>query len=109
MLPPSKLERRGYDMASLPIVQTSKQIDVHHCLMLGKDFGNKHLTKRETEVLKYVVLGYTAKKIEQSLQISFRTVEAYIEILKMKLDCESKSDITEKIIKSGLICELGLF
>lgn len=77
-------------------------------MALGKSFGHKYLTKRETDVLKYVVLGYTAKRIGQVLEISFRTVETYIEILKIKLDCEYKSDISAVVIRSGLIRELGL-
>lgn len=78
-------------------------------LMLGKSFGNKYLTKREFEVLKYVVLGYTAKKIGKCLNISYRTVETYIEILKTKLSCVPKADIMVNMVRSGLIHELGLF
>jgi DNA-binding CsgD family transcriptional regulator len=84
-------------------------LHIVHRLMLGKSFGNQYLTKRETDVLKYVVLGYTAKRIGQTLEISFRTVETYIETLKMKLDCGSKGDISAVVIRSGLIRELGLF
>lgn len=95
-------------MDALQNVPTNQIADCHS-LTLGKSFGNKHLTKREIDVLKYVVLGYTAKRIGQCLQISFRTVETYIEILKAKLDCNSKADIMESVIRSGLIHELGLF
>lgn len=77
-------------------------------LQLGKQFGDQYLTKRETDVLKCVVLGYTAKQIGQRLNISFRTVEAYIEILKLKLQCCRKGDIVKKIITSGLITVLDL-
>lgn len=78
-------------------------------LSLGKKFDGKYLTKRETEVLKCIVLGQTAKKIGLSLNISPRTAEAYIETLKLKLQCYSKSDITEATIASGLIHQLKLF
>ena len=78
-------------------------------LMLGKSFGDRYLTKREIEVLRFVVLGCTAKQIGQKLQISFRTVETYIGILKSKLACVSKGDISMVVIKTGLIRELGLF
>lgn len=93
-------------MATLQVVQTDNSLLNSQYTLL---FGNKRLTKRETEVLKYIVLGYTAKRIGQSLQISFRTVEAYIETLKTKLNCTSKSDIPEIVIKSGLIFTLNLF
>lgn len=77
-------------------------------LQLGKQFDNHYLTKRETDVLRCVVLGYTAKQIGQHLHISFRTVETYIETLKHKLHCTSKGDIANKTITSGLINELDL-
>lgn len=109
MLPSSKQEEGVMDMDSLQISQVTNQNKSHSYLALGNIFGHAHLTKRETEVLKYVVLGYTAKRIGQTLGISFRTVEAYIETLKMKLMCASKSDITEIVIKSGLIYKLNLF
>lgn len=68
----------------------------------------KNLTKRELEVLSLVVLGHTAKEIGQSLIISFRTVEAYINTLKFKLGCQSKREIIKTVIKTGLIFRLGL-
>lgn len=77
-------------------------------LECGMTFNGEHLTKRETEVLKYVVMGYTAKKIAITLDISYRTVENYIEILKWKLNCDSKGDIASLVITSGLIRDLGL-
>ncbi len=96
-------------MIASQTVQKNNSILNSNFDLLGKYFIDKLLTKREMEVLKYIVLGYTAKRIGQSLQISFRTVEAYIEILKTKLDCASKSDIPEIVFKSGLILHLGLF
>lgn len=70
--------------------------------------ANPNLTKRELEVLSLIVLGDTAKEIGQSLGISFRTVEAYINTLKFKLGCQSKREIIKKVIKTGLILKLGL-
>ena len=78
-------------------------------LNIGKQFENQYLTKREVEILKYVIWGYTAKRIGQSLNISFRTVEAYIDILKLKLYCHSKSEIIEKAIKIGLVQRLDIY
>jgi len=77
-------------------------------LQLGKTFNNEYLTKREIDVLTYVVLGQTAKKIAQSLQISYRTVESYIDTLKYKLGCRSKNEIAMITIKSGLIYQLKI-
>jgi DNA-binding CsgD family transcriptional regulator len=60
-------------------------------------------TKREKQVLKYIVLGCTAKKMGQLLGISSRTVEVYINQLKIKLNCFSKNEITMKIIQNSLM------
>ena len=70
---------------------------------LGSEFGDKYLTKREWEVLKYVVLGHSAKKIGRLLQISSRTVEGYVDKLKEKLGCKGRGEISFIAIKSGLI------
>lgn len=71
-------------------------------LLLGKEFNYEHLTKRELDVLKYTMLGYTAKKIAYTLQLSYRTVEAYIITLKFKLRCATKSELIEASVKIGL-------
>ena len=55
------------------------------------------LTKKETECLFYLFEGYTAKEIARSINISPRTVESYIEKMKIKLNC---STTTELLIKS---------
>lgn len=77
-------------------------------LDLGIDFGNQYLTRRELEVLKFVILGLSAKKIGNMLQISSRTVEGYIDNLKTKLGCNSKGQISFIAIKSGLINQLDV-
>ena len=69
----------------------------------------EYLTEREAAILKYVLWGYTAKKIGRALNISFRTVEAYIDILKCKLHCHSKGDIIETAIKMGLAKKLDVY
>ncbi|MBY0544114.1 MAG: helix-turn-helix transcriptional regulator [Gammaproteobacteria bacterium] len=95
-------------MRSQPHASLKKCTVTNYRLQLGKEFNNQYLTKREMEVLKCVVLGYTAKKIGQYLHISFRTVEVYIETIKLKLKCSSKGDIARITITSGLIHQLEL-
>lgn len=77
--------------------------DKQNRLELGDIFGNEYLTLREVEVLKYVILGYTAKRIALKLNISFRTVETYIANLKFKLRCNTKAEIIERVIKMKLV------
>lgn len=66
----------------------------------------KQLTCREIVCLKLVKDGLSGSQISLSLNISRRTVEQYIEILKFKLDCNSKGDL---IKKSHLLEMAGYF
>lgn len=57
-----------------------------------------YLTKREAEILYYLVKGKTAKQMGEFLCISHRTVEQYIEKIKFKMDVYSKSELIEKVM-----------
>lgn len=72
-------------------------------LELGQACNNQYLTLREIDVLKCILFGYSAKKIGLSLGISFRTAETYIENLKLKLSCNRKSEIIERVVELGLM------
>jgi LuxR family quorum-sensing transcriptional regulator LasR len=67
-----------------------------------------NLTKREKDILKYCILGYTAKRIGRILFISYRTVEKYINTLKIKFFCDTKGELIEKAIKSGFIIDINI-
>lgn len=72
------------------------------------NFTNGCLTKRESDILKHIILGYSAKEIAKILNISFRTVESYMNSLKLKLHCNSKGEVILMAIKSGLIHQLDI-
>ena len=61
-----------------------------------------YLTKRQAECAMYLLDGFTAKEIGKFLDISFRTVETYIEQTKLKFNCASKDDLVREIGVSGL-------
>lgn len=48
----------------------------------------------------YLLRGMSAKEIGRALNISNRTVENHIEHIKYKLGCNSRSQITNKILAS---------
>lgn len=54
------------------------------------------LSKREKEVLFHTSRGLVAAEISSQLGLSKRTVEHYIENIKNKLSCYSKSDLIQK-------------
>lgn len=64
------------------------------------------LTAIQTNCLRYLALGLTAKKIAQSMRLSHRTVEFYISILKMKLNCDNKAQLISKALRLG-ICQVS--
>lgn len=65
--------------------------------------NNYKFTVRETECLFYIIRGKTAKQIAKVLNLSPRTVEFYIERIKLKMDCTTKSQIVAKAISENLV------
>lgn len=55
------------------------------------------LSRQEIICLTHLNHNRTAKEIAVIMQISYRTVEAYLENIRLKLRCESKSALIEKI------------
>lgn len=65
---------------------------------------NMHLlSERQKECLYYLLRGATAKEIAKKLDLSFRTIEDYIELIKDKFQCSSKTSLIEKAINFGYI------
>ncbi len=54
------------------------------------------LSPREVEVMKLLLLGYSAGKIAPQIYLSKRTVEHHIERIKQKLGCESRAELIQK-------------
>jgi DNA-binding CsgD family transcriptional regulator len=54
-------------------------------------------SKRENECLQYLMAGMTAKETAKELGISYRTVEEYIENMKIKTESANKYELIVKI------------
>lgn len=61
------------------------------------------LTDRQSECLFFLIRGKTAKEISELLKLSIRTIEHYIDHIKVKYECKSKSELIEKCISKGLL------
>ena len=61
------------------------------------------LTSRETEVLKYIVRGYTNRQIGEELSISVRTVEGHRANLSSKLGIQSRVEFVRYAREHGLV------
>jgi DNA-binding NarL/FixJ family response regulator len=60
------------------------------------------LTDRETEVLRYVAKGLSAKQIAQRLTLSHRTVENHVQATFRKLQVANRVELTRYAIEHGL-------
>lgn len=56
------------------------------------------LSKREKQVCKKITKGKSANEIADLFGLSKRTIESYIENIKIKLNCFTKSDLLEKCL-----------
>ncbi|OMC43794.1 response regulator transcription factor [Mycobacterium sp. IS-1264] len=60
------------------------------------------LTERETEVLRYVAKGLSAKQIAEKLTLSHRTVENHVQATFRKLQVANRVELTRYAIDHGL-------
>jgi DNA-binding CsgD family transcriptional regulator len=61
------------------------------------------LSTRQQECLFWLIRGKTMKEIAYLLNLSERTIEAYIDNIKYKLGCYTKGQIIEKAIDAGFL------
>lgn len=59
-----------------------------------------YLSKRYKEIANYLILGKTSKEIAKCLDLSFRTIEFYIAIIKKKFDVTTKSQLIERLLNN---------
>jgi DNA-binding NarL/FixJ family response regulator len=60
------------------------------------------LTERETEILRYVAKGLTAKQIGERLSLSHRTVENHVQATLRKLQLANRVELARYAIEHGL-------
>ena len=60
------------------------------------------LTDRETEILRYVAKGLTAKQIAERLSLSHRTVENHVQATFRKLQVGNRVELARYAIEHGL-------
>lgn len=65
------------------------------------------LSKRETECLRHLAFGKSAKEIGRTLNLSHRTIETYINKIKVKTGFNNKIDIINSYLKNAPCAELN--
>lgn len=69
----------------------------------GQILNEPQLSQRETEVLKFIALGYTLKEIGEELFLSPKTVETYKARVMEKIGANKRSGLVKYAIKHNLI------
>lgn len=65
-------------------------------------FKNVLLSKQETSCLLNLMVGKTSKQISKILKVSSRTIDAYIDNIKLKTNCSNRTSIIEEANQSEL-------
>lgn len=60
---------------------------------LGSFWGEKYITKREVQVLKCILHGFSAIKMASISSLSRKRIDRIINQLKQKLQCRSQLEI----------------
>lgn len=74
-----------------------KKTEAAHFFILDPQLSQM-LTQREQECLYFYVLGKSPKEMSAILFISKRTIEQYLENIKIKLNVRTKSELIESVI-----------
>jgi len=61
------------------------------------------LTRRETEILRYIAQGYTNRKIAEQLFLSIRTINTHRTNLMQKLDLHDTARLVRYAIENGFV------
>lgn len=80
-----------------------KCFNIEHLPLTKPDGTIIHLSKRETDCLKGIAQGLNAKNIAKSYSISHRTVEQYLEQLRLKLDAPTCTFMLTQLYKDPVI------
>ena len=71
--------------------------------LVDANHSDYHLTNRESEVLQWMVKGYSYKMIAGACKISFDTVRSHIRNIYAKLHVASMSEAVVKVLKERLV------
>jgi DNA-binding CsgD family transcriptional regulator len=93
-----------YRATKAPLMGNSgKVIGIHGVSVLVSDRCLIPLTHQQTACLTHLARGYTYKQIGLELGLSQKTVEHYLEAVKIKLDCNSRAELIMQAIERGLV------
>jgi DNA-binding NarL/FixJ family response regulator len=72
-------------------------------ILAAQEFGDEHLTSRETEILRLMTGGYSNREIAEALDISEGTVKNHVSNILGKLGVRDRTRAVLKAIEKGYI------
>lgn len=69
----------------------------------NEETGKINLTKREREILKFIISGYTSHEISEKLYISYFTVAEHRKNIMKKLAVKNTAELVSVAVKENLI------
>ena len=75
---------------------------------VGEAYPEVYLTQREFEISILLVQGRRYKSISEALSLSIRTIEFYIQNIKLKFHCENKKSLVSLLRKIAIIRKFKL-
>ena len=71
--------------------------------LLDQRYPGVYFTRRESQCLILLTTGHTIKETGHALNLSARTVEFYLNNIKVKLKCRTKAELLQKIQDSDFL------
>lgn len=93
----------GYILMGLNNKSTSDSINCASYIISQNSVNRDKLTPRQIEVLFFLLRNKTAKEIALFLKLEVRTIEYYINNIKKKFHCKTKSDLCDKASEKGYL------
>lgn len=84
------------------MIQHPQKKDMEQRTYVIKSAYNK-ISKQQNECIFYLVRGKTTREISERLKLSPKTVEHYIDAIKMKFKCSNKYELIVKLIELGFL------
>lgn len=81
----------------------SRQLGDQFSCIITESIPEYNLSNRQMECLFHLLRGQSAKDISLTLNIGKRTVETHIDAIKFKLGCDTKTQLIDKAISTGLL------
>jgi DNA-binding CsgD family transcriptional regulator len=94
----------GYQIENqedINLTETQKLEFLNH-LTQGDNLETQLLSTRQLECLFYLIKGMTMKQISHELNLSPKTIEHYLENIKIKFNCSSRSELLAKAWRMGI-------